>query len=168
MKKFVVILAVLGLICILSFDSFAKDLKIGYVDILKVFNDYGKTKKYDKMLEEKKQEKEGKLEVKRKEIEKLQSKLSLLKDEKQKVQQEKIAAAVKDYRELEQRIFDELKKERNRKMQEIVDDINKIIKDYAKKEKFDLVINENSVLYGTKAMDITKEILKNVNRKKKK
>ncbi len=52
-------------------------------------------------------------------------------------------------------------------MKNIVEDIDKIIEDYAKKNDFDLVVNSNAILYGAKTMDITSQILKISNKKYK-
>ena len=76
----------------MSFSStcFSKDLKIGYVDIFKVFNDYEKTKEYDEKLEAKKNTAEKELEKKKETIEKLQGKLDLLKEGEKAKEEEKL------------------------------------------------------------------------------
>lgn len=168
MKKFLCFFVVLILAGFLSFDGLSKDLKIGYVEFFKVFNDYYKTKEYDQALEATKAEREKGLDAKKEEIEKMQGELGLLKDEKQKAQQEKISQAIQDYRKLESEIFADLKKERDEKMKEIVEDIDKIVEGYAEKEKFDLILNEGAIIYGNKAIDLTSEIIKRVNEKQKK
>ena len=109
-----------------------------------------------------------KLDAKKEEIKKIQEKLNLLKDNAKKKEQEKIANVAQEYREMERKIFIDLKKERDKKMEEIVDDINKVIKDYARRNGFDLIVNQNTVLYGAKSMDITSQILKEVNKQYKK
>jgi len=168
MKKSLVFLVALGLICSFSLSSFSQDIKIGYVDIFEIFNEYEKTKEYDEKLEKKKESLEKKLESKKTDIEKIQNKLTLLKEEERKKEEEKIAKQIEEYRNLEREIFTDIKKERDEKMKEIVEDINKIIKDYARKNGFNLVINENTVLYGEKIMDITSEVLRISNKAYKK
>ena len=157
-------------VLVISFSStaFSKDLKVGYVDIFKIFNEYAKTKEYDKVLEQEKEERKKELDKKKEIIEKMQGKLGLLKEKEQAKEKEKLALQVDAYREAEREIFTDLKKKRDDKMKEIVEDINKVIEEYAKKYKFDLVINENAVLYGKKAMNITASILKLVNKRYKK
>ncbi|MFA7676745.1 MAG: OmpH family outer membrane protein [Candidatus Omnitrophota bacterium] len=167
MKRILIALVVVGLFGSVSLTASAKDLKIGYVDIFQVFNEYKKTKDYDKNLETKKNEAEKQLDKKKQELEKLQNKLSLLKEEEQKKQQEAMAKEVKAYRELERKVFVDVKKERDEKMKEIIDDINAIVDDYAKKNSFSLIVNKNAVLYGDKVMDITSDILKIANKKYK-
>jgi outer membrane protein len=140
--------------------SQAKDLKIGYVDIFKVFNDYKKTIDYDKTLEGKKEDAEKKLDAKKETIKKIKDKLSLLKEGEKAKEEAKMRKEAEEYQELQRKIFIDIKKERDEKMQEIIEDINKIVEEYAKKNKFDMVINQNAILYGDRVMDITDEILK--------
>lgn len=168
MRRLLVFLAILGLLSSVPFVSFSKDLKIGYVDIFEIFNEYEKTKDYDAVLEKKKDKEKTKLDASKEKIQKMQNKLSLLKDEEQEKQAEKIEDAIRDFKKEERKIYIDLKKERDEKMKEIVTDINDTIEDYAKKNNLDLVVNANAILYGAKAMDLTETILKIVNKTYKK
>lgn len=159
MKKGLIFLLMLGIALSSPRVCFSKELKIGYVNIFKVFNEYGKTKDYDLKLEQNKKEIEKKLETKKETIEKIQNKLSLLKDSEKAKEEEKMKKEVNDYRDAERKALIDIKKERDEKMKEIIEDINKVIEDYAKKNKFDLIVNESAVLYGDKAMDITTDIM---------
>jgi outer membrane protein len=164
MKKVLVGLLVFGLVNVCAASSFAKDMKIGYVDFLKVYDDYEKTKEYDKALEVKKDVKEKELKAKADEIEKMQSKASMLKDKDKDKEKEKIMAAAKDFETVRRQSYTDLKKERDEKMKEIVQDIENIVKDYAKKNNFDLILNGNIVHYAAdKSMDVTADIMKLVN-----
>ena len=168
MKRYIIFTVAITLVCSFSFALQAKELKIGYVDIFKVFNDYKKTIDYDKTLEVKKEDAEKKLDAKKETIKKIKDKLSLLKEGEKAKEEEKMRKEADEYQELQRKIFIDIKKERDEKMQEIIEDINKIVEDYAKKNKFDIVINENAILYGNKVMDITDEILKISNQQYKK
>ncbi len=168
MRRIIGCLLVLTVMMSFSSTCFSKDLKIGYVDIFKVFNDYEKTKEYDEKLEAKKNTAEKELEKKKETIEKLQGKLDLLKEGEKAKEEEKLNKELREYRNLERETFTDIKKERDEKMKDIVEDIDAIVKDYAKKNGFDLIVNSNTVLYGAKAMDVTDEILKISNNKYKK
>jgi len=167
MKKLSIFVLVLGLVIGSQSVCFSKELKIGYVNVFKVFNEYAKTKEYDEKLEKNKKEAEKKLEAKKETIEKLQNKLSLLKEKERSSEEEKMKKEITEYRETERKALIDIKKERDEKMKEIIEDINKVVEDYAKKNKFDLVVNESSVLYGDKTMDITSDIMKLANKQYK-
>jgi outer membrane protein len=167
MNKIIICLLALTVVFISGVKSSAEELKIGYVDFFEVYNEYGKTKDYEKKLAEKKEVEEKKLDKKKSEIEKMQSKQNLLKDEERQKEQEKIMKAVKEYKELEWQIFTDLKKERDEKRKELIEDITNIIQEYAKDKGFDLILYKNAILYGHKSIDLTSEILKLVNRRYK-
>ena len=161
------VLFVLAVVFTISQTVLAKEMKVGVVDVFEVFNEYEKTKDYDKSLDEKRVKKEAVLSEKKAEIEKLQSKMSVLNEEEKQKQSEQLMTAVRDYKSLEREAFIDLKKERDEKMKEIVEDINDLVKDYAKKNEFSLIINENAILYNDTSYDITAEILKLMNKTKK-
>ncbi|MFH1519052.1 MAG: OmpH family outer membrane protein [Candidatus Omnitrophota bacterium] len=167
MRRFFSCLLVLAVIMSFSSPCFSQELKIGYVNIFEVFNEYQKTKDCDNKLEEKKKAAEKKLEDKKETIEKLQNKLSLLKEAEKAQEEETLSKEIKEYRDLEREVFTDVKKERDEKMKAIVEDIDAIIKKYAQDNGFDLIVNSNAVLYGAKALEITSDILKISNQKYK-
>lgn len=152
-------LLVFVLVLSVSFTCFPKDLKIGYVDIIEVFNDYQKTKDYEGVLDVEKKEIEKVLNKKREEIERLNNKMSLLKEKEKEAHQEKIREQIKEYQEIRRQAEVDMRKMVIEQMTEIKKDMDKVIEDYSKKKKFNLVFDKNSVLFGDKAMDITKDIL---------
>jgi Skp family chaperone for outer membrane proteins len=162
-KKAVIFLVMLGLVGSFAGKTFAKEIKIGCVDAIEVFNDYEKTKDYDKVLETKKQDKEKKLETKGAELEKLQNKISVLKKEEQVKEKGNLEKLQREFLELKRQAFIDLKKDRDEKMQEIIEDINKVIKDYAIKHAYDLMLYKSAVVYGDNSFDVTADILKLVN-----
>ena len=52
-------------------------------------------------------------------------------------------------------------------MKEIFEDISKIVEEYANKNGYSLIFDQPAVLYGSKNMDVTSEILKIANQKYK-
>ena len=166
MKRVTLLIFIFSLI--LPLKSFSQNLKVGYIDVFKVFREYKKTKDYDKILEDKKKAKEKELEKKRNEIKKMQDRLDLLKEEEQKKERERISKAAQDYREQERQVILDLKKERDEKMEEIVKDIEKVVKEYAIKNNFDLILNKGAIVYGKEGIDLTETILKLINQRYKK
>ncbi len=161
MKKFFIFVA--AVILGVSFCSigFAKDLKIGFVDVYKIFNEYDKTKESESTLDKKKKKVEEKLIEKKNVLEKIQNKLETLNEEQKKVEESKLIQQVKEYRDLERTAVVDIRKERDEKMKEILEDINQVTKEYSKNNDFDLVVNENAILYsGDSIVNITDKILK--------
>ncbi|MCF7869798.1 MAG: OmpH family outer membrane protein [Candidatus Omnitrophica bacterium] len=167
MKKFLGVFLVAVAVFSFSASSFAKDLKIGYVDTIEVFNEYQRTKEEDKQLEAKKEKAKESLETREKEIQKIQSKLEVLKEDKQEAERAKLQEKMKEYRDIRQKEFTDIKKERDEMMKDIIEDIDQTIKDYAESNNYDLVVNGNSVLYGLESNDLTDKILTIINKKYK-
>jgi Skp family chaperone for outer membrane proteins len=71
---------------------------------------------------------------------------------------------MQEYREMRQKEFTDIKKERDEMMKKIVDDIDQAVSNYGKENKYDFIINGNSVLYGTKTNDLTSNIIKIINK----
>lgn len=163
MKKCFIFLVAFFVMCSFCSVSFAKEIKIGYLNFLEVFNEYKKTKDYDETLNKKAEVKEKELKVKESEIEKMQSKLNVLKDKEKEKEQKNVEKAAQEFLQLKRQSLIDLKKEKDEKMKEIIEDIDKAIKDYSKKNNFDLVVHGSAVLYGDSAMDITQDILKIIN-----
>jgi len=142
---------------------YPQNLKIGYVDIFKVFNQYKKTQDYDKILENERNEKEKLLEEKKEEIKKMQEKLSLLSKKEQEKQRAQITKKAEEYRKMERQFFLDLKRERDEKMREIIEDINRVVKEYGEKNGYKFIFNKGAVLYAEEGTDLTQTILKIMN-----
>ena len=163
MKRF----QTLGLVVILSFclASFAsaKELKIGYVDLSRLFDNYQKTKEYDAILQ-----KEGDAFQKERDgiiakIRDAQGKLALLKeDEKQKLSAD-IDKQKSELIEFDKQKRGDLAKKRDEKVREILLEIEKIVSTMAKKEGYDYILNDRVLIYGDQSQNITDQVLKNLN-----
>jgi Skp family chaperone for outer membrane proteins len=92
----------------------------------------------------------------------------VLKEKEKEKEQQKVEKAAQEFMQLKRQSLVDLKKEKDEKMKEIIEDIDKAIKDYSKKNNFDLVVHGSAVLYGNNSMDITQDILKIINGSTKK
>jgi outer membrane protein len=169
MKKIGLIL-LLAIFCIFVANvSFAaKDVaKIGYVDLGRLFDEYYKTKEFDKILEGKQKDFESKRNEKLELLRESQGKLALLKDDKKATMEEDIAKIKADLLEFDKQGKADLTKERNEKIREILLEIEKIVSDFAQKEGYTVILNDRVLIYGEQSMDVTEYILKVLNDVKK-
>ena len=149
-----------------SVSVFAQSLdgkKVGYVDLSKVFDEYGKTKEYDAVLEKKHTEYEDARNKKLDKIREAQGKLALLKEDEKAKLQESIDKDKADLLEFDRQQQTDLKKQRDEKVREILLEIEKIVHDFAEKEKYALILNDRVLIYGDKTMDLTEKVLKLLN-----
>lgn len=159
MKKLGVSLLALLLIAGVSGTLQAQELKLGYVDISRLFDDYYKTKEFDKILEAKNNEFEKERNAKIEAIRESQGKLGLLTDEKKTELEAEIEKLKADLLEFDRQKRTDLTKERNEKIREILLEIEKIVSDYAEKEKYSLILNDRVLIYGGETMNLTQNIL---------
>ncbi len=148
--------------------SFAQSKdKIGYVDLSKLFDEYSKTKEYDKVLEAKHADFEKERNAKIEAIKEAQGKLSVLAADKKAAMEADIEKMRNDLLEYDRQQKTDLTKDRNEKIREILLEIEKIVSDYAEKEGYTVILNDRVLIYGSQGMDVTEAILKKLNEEKK-
>ena len=164
MKSMKIVIMILAVVLFSTVGAQAQTApKIGYVDLSRLFDEYNKTKDYDAVLEKQHNTYQTEREKRLTKIKDAQGKVSLLKDaEKTKLEQE----MEKDRTDLLQ--FDkdqqtDLKKQRDEKIREILTEIEKVVKDYAGKEKYSLILNDRVLIFGGPEMNVTEPILKTLN-----
>ena len=164
MKSFRIVLMVLAVVMFTTVGAHAQAaLKIGYVDLSRLFDEYGKTKDYDAVLEKQHTAYQTERDKRVTKIKDAQGKLSLLKDaEKAKLEQQ-MEKDRTDLLEFDKGQQTELKKQRDDKIREILTEIEKVVKDYAQKEKFTLILNDRVLIYGGQELNVTEPILKVLN-----
>ncbi len=144
--------------------AFAKDFKMGYVDLAKVFDEYKKTKDAEKVLEEKGKTKEAERGKMIDEIKKLKDEQALLSEKGKAEKQGVIDSKIKALQEYDAKARNELANERNNALGGIMKDIEKVVNDYAKANGYDVVLNSLMLLYGGDQYDLTSEILSRLNK----
>jgi len=143
-------------------------IKYGYVDLSRIFDEYQKTKEYDDALTAKQKVKGEERNKKINEIKDLQAKLALLNDKEKEKVQAQLDAKMKTLQEFDREATADLRKQRDDLVREILKDIEKVIREYAQKEKYNLIFNDRILLYGDEGYDITQPLVKILNDKYKK
>jgi Skp family chaperone for outer membrane proteins len=142
----------------------AKESKMGYVDLAKVFDEFKKTKESEKALEEKGKAKEAERNKMVEELRKLKDEQALLSEKAKGEKQAIIDSKIKVLQDFDRVTRDALVKERNDMLGGILKDIEKVVADYAKANGYDIVLNSRMLLYGGEQYDMTNEILSRLNK----
>lgn len=147
--------------------AYAKELKVGYVFMAKVFDEYQKTKESEKSLQAKGQTKEAERKKLVDELKKLKDEQALLSDKVKAEKQVVLDNKMKALQDYDMKARDELLKDRNDMLGGIMGDITKVITDHAKAEGYDFILNSDPrvMLYGTEQNDLTAVILAKLNKK---
>ena len=160
----VALLFVSGLLVGAAGQAFAKEYKIGYVDLAKVFDEFKKTKDSEKKLEEKGKAKEAERAKLVDELRRLKDEQALLSDKAKADKQTVIDTKIKALQDFDRITRDELVKERNDMLGGILKDIEKVVSDYAKANNYDMILNSRMLLYGQDQYDLTKDVVANLNK----
>jgi len=165
MKKLLVAaVAVVFGVSLFAGAAAAKEYKIAYVDLAKVFDEYKKTKDAEKSLEEKGKSKEAERTKMIDEIKKLKDEQALLSEKAKGEKQATIDNKIRVLQDFDRKTRDELVKERNDMLGNILKDIEKIVSEYAKANGYDIVLNSRMLLYGAEQYDLTKEVSSRLNK----
>ncbi|NQV04872.1 MAG: OmpH family outer membrane protein [Candidatus Omnitrophica bacterium] len=162
MRKVLILL----LICTFLFSGavFAETQgKIGYVDLSRTFDEYQKTKDFDKDLEKKGDVKQGQREKLVKEIRKMRDEIELMNENARKKKEQDIESKIKSLQEFDQDAKTTLTKERDDMVRDILREINDVIQEHGEKNGFSIIVNDRILLYGDQSGDLTDEIIKILN-----
>ncbi len=159
MKKAIMVLwgAIFGLV-LFAQVAYAAD-KFGYIDLSRTFSEYSKTKSYDKALSDKEKAYTDERDKKVADLKASQDKINLLNDKEREAKKGDLQAKVKALQDYDGQKQAALRKEQDEKMKEILKDIEEAVKKYAEKEGYTLVFNDRVLVYQTKSMDITNQIV---------
>ncbi len=169
MKWSKILVSFLFALAFTSSTAFA-DLKFAYVDVAKVFDEYDKTKLFDKQLQEEGKKKQEQRDGLIYEVRKLRDEQALLAEDKKREAQGKIEAKLKELEDFDGQVQRELGERRNTVMKEIFADIDDLMKRIGQRKGYDLIFNERALLHKSPSLDLTNEVLTELNneyRKKK-
>ncbi len=150
----ILFLAIFGL----SLNAYAAG-KMAYVDLSSTFDKYEKTKVYDDALSSVQSGKEKELEQISNEIKALEDKMSLLSEKEKTAKQQELEGKKKQLTQMSQQVALDLRKERDEKLKEILQDIEKVVQSYAQKNGYDFIFNDRVLLYGAASADVTQDIV---------
>ncbi|MBI4436322.1 MAG: OmpH family outer membrane protein [Candidatus Omnitrophica bacterium] len=142
---------------------FAEEVRIATIDLSRAFDEFKKTKEADKTLQAKGSEKKTERDKKIAEIKKLKDELELLSDKGRQEKQAVIDQKVKELQEFDREVRDSLRQERDQMVQEILREIDQVIKGYGDKNGYTLILNDRVLLYKEKTLDITNDVIQLLN-----
>ena len=131
MKAFRMFIVTVFLLSIMTAGAYAANGdKIGYVDLSRLFDEYHKTKEYDKVLEGKHSELEKTGKEKVEQIKESEGRLALLKEDQKETLKSEIEMLRGEAQEFVRQKQSNLTKERNEKIREILLEIEKVVSDF--------------------------------------
>ena len=138
-------------------------LKVGFVNLAKIFDNYERTKASDAVLEKKSKQKETELEGRMTELKKLRENLELLNDTARDTKAREAEEKSDELQRFRSSTARDLRRDRDKAAKEILADIEQALDEYAKSHGFSILLDSRSLLYGKGAYDVTDEVLAYLN-----
>lgn len=138
--------------------------KYAYVDLAKVFDGYQKTKDNDKSLQDAGKKKESERDTIVHEIRQMKDELALLSEDARAKKQETLEGRLRDLAEFDRGARQELGEQRNKLVGEISKDIDDLVKRFGERKGFDYILNERALVYHRADLDVTAEVLVELNK----
>ena len=137
--------------------------KIGYVDLARVFDEYNKTKEFDKSLEGKGAAKQADRDKMVAEIKKLRDEAELLSAKAKEDKQGVIDDKLKVLQDFDRTTRDALRKERDEMVKDILKQIEVVIQDFGKSQGYGYIFNDRVIVYKGEGNDLTAQVIKVLN-----
>lgn len=151
-------------------QNVVKSVKIGYVDVARVFDEYSRTKKAKEDLDKEIKLKQQTIRDMEKELRKLRKEFESQKEDLTEEEIRKKERLIEEKSNSIQIFTDaaeaELSEKEAKLTEEIVGEIYDTIHSLGEDENFSLILDKSNVIYGDKALDLTDRLIKKLETKK--
>lgn len=161
---FLAILMMLGL----GLPAFAAELKVAYVDVGEVFDNYQKTKDQDLVLKTAGEAKEKERNDMMAKIRSMEDELALLAADARASKQEQLIEKKRQLEDFDRNVRQQLAEQRDKVVREIFQEIDVIVQDFSAKGGYDMIFNKRVLLAQKKNFDITTQVSAELAKKYKK
>ena len=149
----------------LTLPAFAQDFKIGFINTDRIFRDANSAKAAQAKLEQEFSRREKELNDLGIQIkaaaDKLDKDAPTLSESQKTARQKQIADQDRDFQRKRREFQEDLSARKNEELQQVLERANKVVKQVAEAEKYDLVLQE--VVYINPKHDMTEKVLKALN-----
>ncbi|MGE4349833.1 MAG: OmpH family outer membrane protein [Candidatus Berkiella sp.] len=142
----------------------ADGVKIGVVDMRKIVASSPEAKAAMERLQQEFKPKEEKIVKTEKEMkeksEKLQRNAAVMSDsEKSKLERE-LVSSQRELQRMQEEFREDSTARYQEEMQKLIEKVNKVVNDIAEKEKYDIILHQDTKLYASAQVDITNKVVK--------
>ncbi|MBI4711411.1 MAG: OmpH family outer membrane protein [Candidatus Omnitrophica bacterium] len=152
----------------LSFPAFAVEMKVAYVDVGEVFDNYQKTKDQDLVLKTAGEAKEKERNDMMAKIRSSEDELALLAADARAAKQEQLIEKKRQLEDFDRSVRQQLAEQRDKVVREIFQEIDVIVQDLSTKGGYDMIFNKRVLLAQKKSFDITAQVSAELAKKYKK
>ena len=148
--------------------ALAAEMKVAYVDVGEVFDNYQKTKDQDLVLKTAGEAKEKERNDMMAKIRSMEDEIALLAADARASKQEQLIEKKRQLEDFDRTVRQQLAEQRDKVVREIFQEIDVIVQDMATKGNYDMVFNKRVLLAQKKNFDITAQVSAELAKKYKK
>ena len=163
-KTVVVLVSVFVIAGLFPPAGFSAGMKIGYIDFRQVLSESKKAGKLRTEIEKMREDVRAKRTKMIEEITKLRDEGELLSGDAKKKKQTQIDAKLVELQGFDRENIQMLKSKEEKMLQEVLDDIQKVVDAVGKSGRYDYIMYKQAIIYANDALDITDEIVKKINK----
>jgi Skp family chaperone for outer membrane proteins len=152
----------------LSLPAFAAELKVAYVDVGEVFDNYQKTKDQDLVLKTAGEAKEKERNDMMAKIRSMEDELALLAADARAAKQEQLIEKKRQLEDFDRTVRQQLAEQRDKVVREIFQEIDVVVQELSTKGGYDMVFNKRVLLAQKKNFDVTAQVSADLAKKYKK
>jgi outer membrane protein len=165
LKHFYSTLAAVALSCAFAFSSAAveaAELKIGFIDAERINRESAPAEVASKRLEKEFAPRAQELQRREAQIKSLQAQIEkdamTMSESDRRAREQELSRITLDFQRLQRSYSEDLNLRRNQELQTLFERANRVIKQIAESEKYDLILQE--AVYRSPRLDITERVLK--------
>jgi Skp family chaperone for outer membrane proteins len=152
----------------LSLPAFAAEMKVAYVDVGEVFDNYQKTKDQDLVLKTAGEAKEKERNDMMAKIRSMEDEIALLAADARAAKQEQLIEKKRQLEDFDRSVRQQLAEQRDKVVREIFQEIDVVVQDISAKGGYDMIFNKRVLLAQKKSFDITAQVTAELAKKYKK
>ena len=153
---------IVALMLMISGGALAADLKVGFVDAERVNRESAPADEASKRLEKEFQPRVQEIQRREFQIKSLQAQFDkdalTMSDNERRTREQELSRQIVDVQRMQREFQEDLNLRRNQELGTLLERANKIIRQIAESEKYDLIVQE--AVYRSPRVDITERVLK--------
>ena len=165
MKKFLSFLLLTALLGTASVSVAAQEIRIGFINTDRIFKEANTAKQAQAKLEQEFSKREKELvdigNTLKSNSEKLERDAPTLSDSQRTTRQKQLADQDREFQRKRREFQEDLNARKNEELQQVLEKANKVVKQVAESEKYDLILQE--AVYINPKHDITDKVIKVIN-----
>ena len=163
-RTMIILVAVLLVFSLIVPAGYAKNGKLGYVDLRRAFYEYEKTKSMESQLTDETESRQTERNKVIERINKLRDEVELLSGKAKTAKQSEIDNELAALQEFDRETRQTLLNKKNDMFREVIEDIQKVVESIGESGGYDYVLDSRNIMYAKPEFHLTDQVIKELNK----